>query len=92
MKLAGWRATAASVLAGALAGLAMPPLYWLPLCRHRGVRLVVADRARAACGVHARLAWGNRPFRRGRTGSSKPFRAAADYALLGPPIVAGLPW
>ncbi|MGH6949825.1 MAG: apolipoprotein N-acyltransferase, partial [Vitreimonas sp.] len=31
MKLHGWRATGAAFLAGALAALAMPPLYWLPL-------------------------------------------------------------
>ena len=31
MKLQGWRAAGAAFLAGALAALAMPPLYWLPL-------------------------------------------------------------
>src|SRR5215471_8384308 len=31
MKVQSWRALAAGVIAGALAALAMPPLYWLPL-------------------------------------------------------------
>src|SRR5580693_3769930 len=31
MTLRGWRAGGAAFLAGALAALAMPPLYWLPL-------------------------------------------------------------
>jgi apolipoprotein N-acyltransferase len=31
MTLRGWRAYGAAFLAGALAALAMPPLYWLPL-------------------------------------------------------------
>ena len=31
MKLQGWRAMGAGLVAGALAALAMPPLYWLPL-------------------------------------------------------------
>jgi len=31
MKLTGWRALCAALVAGALAALAMPPLYWLPL-------------------------------------------------------------
>ena len=31
MNLRGWRAAGAAFLAGALAALAMPPLYWLPL-------------------------------------------------------------
>jgi len=31
LKLQGWRSLGAGLIAGALAALAMPPLYWLPL-------------------------------------------------------------
>ena len=65
----------AALLAGALAALAMPPLYWLPLAvrGHRGLRLAVADRADGrtarccAAGPGASAISPSAP-----TGSSKP--------------------
>ena len=65
----------AALLAGALAALAMPPLYWLPLAvrGHRGVRLAVGDRAdgrRARCCAAGPGASAISPS--APTGSSKP--------------------
>lgn len=93
MKLAGWRATAASVSAGALAGLAMPPLYWLPLAVIGIVVFVwlwqTAPGPRAA--FMRGLAWGTGHFAVGSYWILEAFFVPpADYALLGPPIVAGL--
>ena len=65
MTLRGWRAYGAAFLAGALAALAMPPLYWLPLAV-LGIVVFVwlwqtapGPNARVA----ARLGLGHRPFR-----------------------------
>lgn len=93
MKLAGWRATGASVLAGALAALAMPPLYWLPLAVLGIVAFVwlwqSAPGPRAA--FVRGLAWGTGHFAVGSYWILEAFFVPpADYALLGPPIVAGL--
>lgn len=93
MKLAGWRATGASLLAGALAALAMPPLYWLPLAVLGIVAFVwlwqTAPGPRAA--FMRGLAWGTGHFAVGSYWILEAFFVPpADYALLGPPIIAGL--
>jgi len=93
MKLAGWRALGASFLAGALAALAMPPLYWLPLAVVGIVAFVwlwqTAPGPRAAFGRG--MAWGTGHFAVGSYWIVEAFFVPpADYAPLGPPIVAGL--
>lgn len=93
MKLVGWRAAGASLLAGALAALAMPPLYWLPLAVVGIVAFVwlwqTAPSPRAA--FLRGLAWGTGHFAVGSYWILDAFFVPpADYAPLGLPIVAGL--
>lgn len=93
MKFSGWRTYGAAVLAGALAALAMPPLYWLPL----GVVGVVffvrqwdsAPTPRAA--LLRAWAWGWGHFAVGSYWIVEAFFVPpADFAPLGPPAVLGL--
>src|SRR3981081_4776585 len=93
MKLQGWRAMGAALLAGGRAALAMPPLYWLPL----GVLVIVACvwLWQPAPGPQSALlrgwAWGIGHFAVGSYWIVEAFFVPpADYALLGVPIVAGL--
>jgi apolipoprotein N-acyltransferase len=93
MTLQGWRAMGAALLAGALAALAMPPLYWLPL----GVLGIAAFvwLWQTAPGPQSALlrgwAWGIGHFAVGSYWIIEAFFVPpADYQLLGPPIVAGL--
>lgn len=93
MTLKGWRAAGAAFVAGALAALAMPPLYWLPL----GVLGVVAfvwlwDVAPGPKSALLRAwAWGTGHFAVGSYWIVEAFFVPpADYAALGPPIVIGL--
>jgi apolipoprotein N-acyltransferase len=93
MKLQGWRALSAAFVAGALAALAMPPLYWLPLAVLGVVAYVwlwqTAPGARSA--LWRGWAWGTGHFAVGSYWILEAFYVPpADYALLGPPIVAGL--
>ncbi len=93
MSFQGWRALAAGLVAGALAALAMPPLYWLPL----GVVGVVAlvwlwDGAATPREALLRAwAWGLGHFAVGSYWIIVAFFVPpADFALLGPPAVLGL--
>ena len=93
MKLVGWRALGAAFLAGALAALAMPPLYWLPL----GVLGIAAFvwLWQTAPGPRSALmrgwAWGFGHFAVGSYWILEAFFVPpADFALAGPPIVVGL--
>lgn len=93
MKLRGWRAAGAAFLAGALAALAMPPLYWLPLAVV-GV-VVFVWLWETAPGPRSALlrgwAWGTGHFAVGSYWILEAFSVPpADYQLLGLPIVAGL--
>lgn len=93
MKLHGWRAAGAAFLAGALAALAMPPLYWLPLAVVGMVVFVwlweTAPGPRSA--LLRGWAWGTGHFAVGSYWILEAFSVPpADYELLGPPIVAGL--
>jgi len=82
-----------ALMAGVLAALAMPPLYWLPLA-------VVGIAAfvwlwQSAPGPRSALlrgwAWGTGHFAVGSYWIIDAFFVPpADFALLGPPIVAGL--
>jgi apolipoprotein N-acyltransferase len=93
MNLQGWRAMGVAFVAGALAALAMPPLYWLPLA-------VVGIAAfvwlwQGAPGPRSALlrgwAWGTGHFAVGSYWIIDAFFVPpADFAPLGPPIVAGL--
>jgi len=81
---------AASAVAGALAALAMPPLYWLPL----GVVGLVAfvwwwdDAATPASALMRAWAWGLGHFAVGSYWIIDAFFVPpADFALLGPPMV-----
>src|SRR6266851_1811966 len=93
MTLRGWRALGAAFLAGALAALAMPPLYWLPLAVLGMVAFVWLWQT--APGPRSALlrgwAWGIGHFAVGSYWIVEAFFVPpADYALLGVPIVAGL--
>ena len=93
MKLQGWRAAGAAFLAGALAALAMPPLYWLPLAVVGMVVFVwlweTAPGPRSA--LLRGWAWGTGHFAVGSYWILEAFSVPpADYQLLGLPIVAGL--
>jgi apolipoprotein N-acyltransferase len=93
MTLRGWRAMAAAFLAGALAALAMPPLYWLPLAVLGIVAFVWLWQT--APGPKSALlrgwAWGTGHFAVGSYWIVEAFFVPpADYAWLGVPIVAGL--
>jgi apolipoprotein N-acyltransferase len=92
-KLQGWRALGAAFVAGALAALAMPPLHWLPLAVLGIVAYVwlwqAAPDRRSA--FWRGLAWGTGHFAVGSYWILEAFYVPpADFALLGPPIVAGL--
>jgi apolipoprotein N-acyltransferase len=93
MKIQSWRALAAGVIAGALAALAMPPLYWLPLAVIGLVAFVwLWDGAPTAGSALLRgWAWGLGHFAVGSYWVLEAFFVPpADYALLGPPMVLGL--
>jgi apolipoprotein N-acyltransferase len=93
MKFQSWRALAAGVIAGALAALAMPPLYWLPLAVIGLVAFVwLWDGAPTAGSALLRgWAWGLGHFTVGSYWVLDAFFVPpADYALLGPPMVLGL--
>ena len=89
----GWRAIGLSLLAGALAALAMPPLYWLPLAIV-GIVIFVWQWDTAATPRQALLrgwAWGLGHFAVGSYWIVEAFYVPpADYGPLGVPIVAGL--
>lgn len=92
-KLQGARALGAGLIAGALAALAMPPLYWLPLAVIGLVAFVWlwddAPTARIA-GLRA-WAWGIGHFAVGSYWMIEAFFVPpADFAPLGPPAVLGL--
>ena len=93
MKLEGKRALAAALLAGALAGLAMPPLDWLPLAV---VGIVVFvwlwdGTATAKAALLRGWMWGLGHFAVGSYWIVDAFFVPpADFKLLGPPIVLGL--
>jgi len=93
MSVQGWRALGAGLVAGALAALALPPLYWLPL----GVVGFVAfvwlwDGAPTPASALLRAwAWGLGHFAVGSYWLIEAFFVPpADFALLGPPMVLGL--
>lgn len=93
MMLQGWRAMGAAFLAGALAALAMPPLYWLPLAV-LGI-VVFVWLWQTAPGPKSALlrgwAWGTGHFAVGSYWIVEAFFVPpADFKLVGPPIVAGL--
>ncbi|MFN4016193.1 MAG: apolipoprotein N-acyltransferase [Reyranella sp.] len=93
MTLKGWRAAGAAFVAGALAALAMPPLYWLPLAVMGIVVFVwLWDGAPAPKSALLRAwAWGTGHFAVGSYWILEAFFVPpADYAPLGPPIVVGL--
>jgi apolipoprotein N-acyltransferase len=92
-KLQGKRAMGAGLVAGALAALAMPPLFWLPLAIVGFVAFVWlwdgAPTARIA-GLRA-WAWGIGHFAVGSYWMVEAFFVPpADFAPLGPPAVVGL--
>src|ERR1044072_7034128 len=93
MKLTGWRATGAALVVAALAGLAIPPLYWLPLAIVGIVAYVwLWQGAPTPPSAFGRgLAWGTVHFAVGSYWILEAFYAPpADFALLAPPIVGGL--
>ena len=93
MTLTSWRAAGVAFLAGALAALAMPPLYWLPLAVLGVVAFVwLWDTAPGPRSALLRgWAWGTGHFAVGSYWIVEAFFVPpADYALLGPPIVIGL--
>jgi apolipoprotein N-acyltransferase len=93
IKLQGWRAVGAALVAGALAALAMPPLYWLPLAIVGIVAYVWLWQAAPTplSAFWRGLAWGTGHFVVGSYWILEAFYVPpADFALLGPPIVAGL--
>jgi apolipoprotein N-acyltransferase len=93
MTLDGKRALVAGLVAGALAGLAMPPLDWLPLAV-AGIVVFVWLWDSAPTGKVALLrgwAWGLGHFAVGSYWIVEAFFVPpADFELLGPPIVLGL--
>jgi len=93
MNLKGWRVAGVAFLAGALAALAMPPLYWLPLAVVGVVVFVwIWETAPGPRSAFLRgWAWGIGHFAVGSYWILEAFSVPpADYELLGPPIVAGL--
>ncbi|TMJ29905.1 MAG: apolipoprotein N-acyltransferase [Alphaproteobacteria bacterium] len=92
-KLQGARAMGAGLVAGALAALALPPLYWLPLAVVGFVAFVWlwdgAPTARVA-GLRAWM-WGIGHFTVGSYWMVEAFFVPpADFAPLGPPAVVSL--
>jgi apolipoprotein N-acyltransferase len=93
MTLTSWRAAGVAFLAGALAALAMPPLYWLPLAVLGVVAFVwLWDSAPGPKSALLRAwAWGTGHFAVGSYWIVEAFFVPpADYGPLGPPIVIGL--
>jgi apolipoprotein N-acyltransferase len=93
MTLKSWRAAGVAFLAGALAALAMPPLYWLPLAVVGVVAFVwLWDTATGPKSALLRgWAWGTGHFAVGSYWIVEAFFVPpADYGPLGPPIVIGL--
>ena len=93
MTLTGWRAAGVAFVAGALAALAMPPLYWLPLAVVGVVVFVwLWETAPGPQSAFLRgWAWGIGHFAVGSYWILEAFSVPpAQYELLGPPIVAGL--
>lgn len=92
-KLRGWRAAGVALVSGALAGLAMPPLHWLPLAV-LGIVVFVwlwdgAPDPRSA--LLRGWAWGLGHFAVGSYWILEAFYVPpAEYGPLGPPIVVGL--
>lgn len=92
-KLKGWRAAGVALVSGALAGLAMPPLHWLPLAV-LGIVVFVwlwdgAPDPRSA--LLRGWAWGLGHFAVGSYWILEAFYVPpAEYGPLGPPIVVGL--
>jgi len=93
MKIHGWRAYGAAFVAGALAALAMPPLYWLPLAV-LGVAVFVWLWDTAVDPKSALMrgwSWGLGHFAVGSYWIVEAFYVPpADYGPLGVPIVTGL--
>src|SRR5260370_5748865 len=92
MTLRGWRALGAAFLAGALAALAMPPLYWLPLAVLGIVAFVWPWQTPP--GPRSALlrgwAWGIGHFADGSYSIVPAFFVPpSHYALLGVPTSAG---
>ena len=93
LKLRGWRALGAGLIAGALAALAMPPLYWLPLAVIGLVVLVWQwdDAPTARIAALRAWFWGIGHFTIGSYWMVEAFFVPpADFALFGPPAVLGL--
>lgn len=93
MNLQGWRALGAGLLAGAASALAMPPLYWLPLAVLGVVAFVWlwATALDWRSALWRGWAWGTGHFAVGSYWILDAFYVPpADFALLGPPMVAGL--
>lgn len=93
MRLQGWRAVGVAFVAGALAALAMPPLYWLPLAVVGIAAFVwLWDTAPGPKSALLRgWAWGFGHFAVGSYWILEAFYVPpADFALLGPPMIAGL--
>lgn len=93
MRLQGWRAAGAAFVTGALAALAMPPFYWLPLAVVGMVVFVwLWDTAPTPRAAWLRgWSWGLGHFAVGSYWILEAFYVPpADFALLGPPIVLGL--
>jgi len=92
-KLKGWRAAGVALVCGALAGLAMPPLHWLPLAVLGTVVFVwLWDGAPDPRSALLRgWAWGLGHFAVGSYWILEAFYVPpAEYGPLGPPIVVGL--
>ncbi|MCU0218350.1 hypothetical protein N8H11_20865, partial [Mycobacterium tuberculosis] len=82
-----------ALVSGALAALAMPPLYWLPLAVVGIVAYVwLWHTAPTPLGAFWRgFVWGIGHFAVGSYWILEAFYVPpADFALLGPPIIAGL--
>ena len=93
LKLQGWRALGAGLIAGALAALAMPPLFWLPLAVVGLVVLVWLwdDAPTARIAALRAWFWGIGHFTVGSYWMVEAFFVPpADFAPLGPPAVLGL--
>ncbi len=93
MKLEGRRALVAGLVAGALAGLAMPPLDWLPLAVLGIVVFVWLWDGAASwkAALWRGWAWGLGHFAVGSYWIVEAFFVPpADFKFLGPPIVLGL--
>lgn len=93
MNLQGWRALGGALVTGAAAALAMPPLHWLPLAVV-GIVAYVWLWSTAPTAKSAMLrgwAWGTGHFAVGSYWILEAFYVPpADFAAVGPPIVAGL--